>query len=145
MEEDFRNKLKRKKSVFTKVLVQTPAQEFDGGNEMIIDDKCSGYYMSTIGRYPSFEVGDIVYIMDEEHNETMCSIVKKQRVSIDDTADVQYETIKKEDGTTEQVAKTDNNGEPITIYTYKNAWKLTFNGNVPKIYDIDTVRLIKEL
>ena len=81
--------------------------------------------------------------MDEEHNETMCSIVKKQRISIDDAADVQYETIKKEDGTTEQVAKTDNNGEPITIYTYKNAWKLTFNGNVPKIYDIDTVRLKK--
>ena len=75
----------------------------------------------------------------------MCSIVTKQRVSIDDTADVQYETVTKEDGTTEQVAKTDNNGEPITIYTYKNAWKLTFNGNVPKIYDIDTVRLIKEL
>ena len=53
--------------------------------------------------------------------------------------------IKKEDGTTEQVAKTDNNGEPIAIYTYKNAWKLTFNGNIPKIYDVDTVRLIKEL
>ena len=145
MEEDFRNKLKRKKSVFSKMLVQVPAQEFNGGNEMIIDDKCSGYYMSTIGRYPSFEVGDIVYVMDEEHNETMCSIVKKQRVSIDDTADVQYETVKKEDGTTEQVAKTDNNGEPIAIYTYKNAWKLTFNGNIPKIYDVDTVRLIKEL
>ena len=145
LEEDFKNKIKRKKTVFSKVLVQSPAQEFDGGNEMIIDDKCSGYYKSAIGKYPSFNVGDIVYIMDEEHNETMCSIVKKQRVSIDDTADVQYETIKKEDGTTEQVAKTDNNGEPITIYTYKNAWKLTFNGNVPKIYDVDTVRLIKEL
>lgn len=145
MEEDFKNKIKRKKIIFSKVLVQTPAQEFDGGNEMIIDDKCSGYYMSAIGINPSFNVGDIVYIMDEDHNETMCSIVKKQRVSIDDTADVQYKTVTKEDGTTEQVAKTDNNGEPITIYTYKNAWKLTFNGNVPKIYDIDTVRLIKEL
>lgn len=145
MEEDFKNKIKRKKTVFSKMLVQAPAQEFDGGSEMIIDDKCSGYYVTAIGRSPTFNVGDIVYIMDEEHNETMCSIVKKQRVSIDDTADVQYETVKKEDGTTEQVAKTDNNGEPITIYTYKNAWKLTFNGNVPKIYDIDTVRLIKEL
>lgn len=145
MEEDFKNKIKRKKSVFSKMLVQTPAQEFNGGNEMIIDDKCSGYYMSTIGRYPSFNVGDIVYVMDEEHNETMCSIIKKQRISIDDTADVQYKTVTKEDGTTEQVAKTDNNGEPITIYTYKNAWKLTFNGNIPKIYDVDTVRLIKEL
>ena len=145
MEEDFKNKIKRKKIVFSKMLVQVPAREFDGGNEMIIDDKCSGYYISAIGQSPSFNVGDIVYIIDEEHNETMCSIIKKQRVSIDDTADVQYETIKKEDGTTEQVAKTDNNGEPITIYTYKNAWKLTFNGNVPKIYDVDTVRLIKEL
>ena len=83
--------------------------------------------------------------MDEEHNETMCSIVKKQRISIDDTADVQYDIVIIVVGTTEQVAKTDNNGEPIAIYTYKNAWKLTFNGNIPKIYDVDTVRLIKGL
>ena len=145
MEENYKKKLKRKKDVFETLLVQQPAEDFEGGNEMIIDDKCSDYYYKELGYYPSFNVGDVVYIMDEEKYETRCVISRKDRTQINDTAEVQYETVMRQDGKTEQVAKTDNNGEPITIYTYKNAWKITFNGNVPNMYDPSTVRLVKEL
>lgn len=145
MEENYNKKLKRKKDVFETLLVQQPAEDFEGGSEMIIDDKCSDYYYKELGYYPSFNVGDVVYIMDEEKYETRCVISRKDRVQINDTAEVQYETVTRQDGKTEQVAKTDNNGEPITIYTYKNAWKITFNGNVPNVYDPSTVRLVKEL
>jgi hypothetical protein len=145
MEENYKKKLKRKKDVFETLLVQQPAEDFEGGNEMIIDDKCSDYYYKEIGYYPSFNIGDVVYIMDEEKYETRCVILRKDRIQINDTAEVQYETVMRQDGKTEQVAKTDNNGEPITIYTYKNAWKITFNGNVPNMYDPSTVRLVKEI
>ena len=145
MERDYYKKLNRKKDIFRKLLIQEPAEDFEGGNEMIIDMTPSAYYKSVFSTYPEFRVGDTVYIRDDEHNETMCTIINKEVVKIQDTAEVQYETVQRNDGKTEQVAKLDENGEPIAIYTYKNALKLTFSGNVPTIYDPDTLRIMKEL
>jgi len=145
MERDYYAKLKKKKGMFKKLLVQQPAEEFESGNQIIIDYNCSVYYSYSLGKYPQFNVGDTVYVRDEENNETMCTIIKKDLIEINDKAEVQYEEVKHSDGKVEQVAKTDNNGEPITIYTKKKAWQLTFNGNIPTIYDPDTMCIIKEL
>lgn len=145
MEIDYYKKLNRKKDLFKKLLVQKPLEEFEGGNEMIIDINPSSYYKSVFSSYPEFNVGDTVYVRDDENNETMCSIIRKEIVRVQDTAEVQYETVRRNDGKTEQVAKLDENGEPISIYTYKNALKLTFNGNIPAIYDPDSLCIIKEL
>jgi hypothetical protein len=112
---------------------------------MVIEINPSSYYKSVFSSFPEFRVGDTVYVRDDENNETMCSIIRKEIVRVQDTAEVQYETVRRNDGKTEQVAKLDENGEPISIYTYKNALKLTFNGNIPKIYDPDSLCIIKEL
>jgi len=145
MESDYYKKLNRKKDLFKKLLVQQPIEEFEGGNEMVIEINPSSYYKSVFSSFPEFRVGDTVYVRDDENNETMCSIIRKEIVRVQDTAEVQYETVRRNDGKTEQVAKLDENGEPISIYTYKNALKLTFNGNIPKIYDPDSLCIIKEL
>ena len=145
MEKDYYKKLRRRGNVFRKCLVQKPAEDFEGGNKIIIETTPASYYKYILGYYPSFNVGDTVYIRDDEHNETACTIIGKQTVKIMDTAEVQYETVERNDGKTENVTKLDKDGEPITIYTYKNAIELTLNGNVPKIYDPDTLRIVKEL
>lgn len=141
----FDKKVQNNKGAFNSLLVQQPIIDFEGGKEMTIDTRCSQYYSVAIGRYPTFNVGDTVYIMDDNCCETCCKIIKKETVQVEDTAEVKYKTVTKEDGTTEKVAETDSNGEPITIYTYKSATKLTFNGNIPAIYDTDSLRIIKEL
>lgn len=145
MEKDYYKKLRGRGNVFRKCLVQKPAEDFKGGNKMVIETAPASYYKYILGYQPSFNVGDTVYIRDDEHNETACTIIGKQTVKIMDTAEVQYESVERNDGKKENVAKLDKDGEPITIYTYKNAIELTFNGNIPAIYDPDTLRIVKEL